>query len=108
VQSDRGENGQMKNHIDDKIDGINSEDYAQGEQSNIPSSPDQTDGAGNTREIIGTGKILPFQPDYRRKYSPKQTYHDTNAGEKILYWTGVIDGVTLVLLAYLIYKMIYK
>lgn len=98
----------MKNHIDDKTNGINGGDCAPAEQSDIPSLPGQTDEARNIRETIAQAKIIPFQPDYRRKYSPKQTYHDTNADEKIPYWTGVIDGVILVLLAYLIYKMVYK
>lgn len=98
----------MKIHTGDKINGINTEDYAPGEQSNIPSLRAQTDGVDNTLEIIDKGKILPFQPDYHRRYSATHRYRDTDAGEKILYWTGVIDGGTLLLLAYLIYKIVYK
>ena len=98
----------MKNHIADKIDGINSEDYAQGEQSNIPSLRAQTDGVDNTLEIIDKGKILPFQPDYHRRYSSTHKYRDTDAGEKNAYFQGVIDVAILGLALYLVHKMVGK
>ncbi len=98
----------MKNHIDDKIVGKDGGDCGPVEQLNIPSLPAPMDEAGNILEIIDRGKILPFQPDYRRRYSATHRYRDTDASEKNAYFQGVIDVAILGLALYLVYKMVGK
>ena len=98
----------MKNHIDDKIVGINGGDCGPAEQSDTPPLPARMATPDNTQGTIDTAKILPFQANYRRRYSSTHKYRDTDAGEKNAYFQGVIDITILGLALYLVYKMAGK